>query len=384
MKKLFTRQLIYLLLFALTSICANSQSQDSLDIKQADTSKSAFDRFNKKMEHLFKIIPVPFVTYAQETGTMFGLAKFNIFNLSKKDTISQPSKVTANVTVSTKGNMAFGCGTSLNFGQGDYYIIAGFGIKEFPEYLLGIGNDVSIDDAELTTVSQWLLKFNALHELVEDFYIGVNYDFMDFWNVEKDDSSFLINENITGADGGIVSGFGPSIIYDNRDNRYNASTGMYFLAKYSTYQKFSGSDFTFNTVKIDYRKYFSPWRRHVIAFQVVNEYNYGDVPYFHLSMMGGSDRMRGYYQGAIRDKVLIDGQVAYRVHVWKIFGLAAFFAAGRVWPEYNDLTFKDMNYAGGIGLRIQVDSENKANLRLDFAYGKDGVKAFIFGFAEAF
>ena len=43
-----------------------------------------------------------------------------------------------------------------------------------------------------------------------------------------------------------------------------------------------------------------------------------------------------------------------------------------------------MNYAGGLGLRIKVDSENNTNLRLDFAYGKGGLKAVIFGFAEAF
>ena len=67
-----------------------------------------------------------------------------------------------------------------------------------------------------------------------------------------------------------------------------------------------------------------------------------------------------------------------------IFGMVGFFGAGRVYPAYSDLTFKDMYFSSGLGLRIMVDSENKANLRLDFAYGENGAKAFIFGFAEAF
>ena len=70
--------------------------------------------------------------------------------------------------------------------------------------------------------------------------------------------------------------------------------------------------------------------------------------------------------------------------IWKIFGLAAFFGAGRVYPGYEYLTFKDLYYSGGVGLRIRVDSENNTNLRLDFAYGKDGACSVIFGFAEAF
>ncbi len=384
MKKFIDHKLIYIVLFFLINVYAFSQTQISQSTKQQDTLKSSFDRFNAKAERLFKIIPVPFVTYTQETGTLFGLSKFNLFRLSKEDTISQPSKVVGSITVSTNGYMSMGGGTVFNFGKGQYYIITGFGVKQFPEYILGIGNDVSIDNVELTIVSEWLIKFNALHEAKENFYVGINYDFANYWDIEKEDSSFLIINNITGANGGIISGFGPSIIYDSRDNRYNASKGVFFLASYSTFQKFTGSDFIFNSIKIDFRKYFNPWLKHVIAFQIANDYHYGNVPYFHLSLMGGSDRMRGYYKGAVRDKLLIDSQIAYRMPVWKIFGLAAFFGAGRVYPDYEYLTFKDLYYAGGVGLRIRVDSENNTNLRLDFAYGKDGVCSVIFGFAEAF
>ncbi|MFC2107016.1 BamA/TamA family outer membrane protein [Bacteroidota bacterium] len=384
MKKHFTLKLIYLVVFTLIGVYASAQINDSLDVKKKDAKKSKMASINEKAMHLFKIIPVPFVTYAQETGTMFGLAKFNLFHLSKKDTISQPSKFSSNITVSTNGHLAFGTGVIFNFGQGKYYIITGFGIRKFPEYLLGIGNDVSIATVESTTVSKWLLTFNALREVKENVYVGIVYDFANFWNIKKDTNSFLIKDNVTGANGGIISGVGPSLIIDSRDNRYNASKGMFFLASYSTFQKFTGSDFTFNNIVLDFRKYYNPWLKHVIAFQIYNDYNYGEVPYFHLSLMGGTDRMRGYYKGAIRDKVLIDGQIEYRMPVWKIFGLAAFFGAGRVFPEYEYLTFKDINYAGGLGLRIQVDSENNTNLRLDFAYGKGGLKAVIFGFAEAF
>ena len=76
--------------------------------EKANDTLSWFDSFNKKAEHLFKIIPVPIISYSQEAGQILGLAKFNAFQLSKKDTISQPSKISESVSippVSTKINL---------------------------------------------------------------------------------------------------------------------------------------------------------------------------------------------------------------------------------------------------------------------------------------
>ncbi|RYY10989.1 MAG: hypothetical protein EOO04_36010 [Chitinophagaceae bacterium] len=73
---------------------------------QADTTAAKpptkFDQFNKKMEHLFKILPAPIISYSPEAGNIFGLAKNNIIELSKKDTISKPSKLSEVITFSTK------------------------------------------------------------------------------------------------------------------------------------------------------------------------------------------------------------------------------------------------------------------------------------------
>ena len=345
---------------------------------------SKFAEFNKKMEALFKKIPVPFASYTQETGTLFGLAKYNIIHLSKKDTISPPSKISGVATISTNGSMALAGGTQLYFGKGKYIFMSGTYIKIFPEYYLGIGNTVYVKDMEKIDVEKWGLDFDILKVIGENLYFGINYSYTNYWKITKEDSSMLDARNILGKNGGTTSGFGVSLLFDSRDSKYNSSKGMYFFSSYTTYQKFLGSQFAFNSVNLDFRKYWSIWPKHILAYQIASDFNYGNVPFFDLSMMGGSDRMRGYYQGAIRDHLLIDNQIEFRIPIWKIFGFAAFFGAGRVFNNYNDLAFKDIYYAGGGGLRIMVDSENRANLRLDFAYGKYGVKAFIFGFAEAF
>ena len=100
--------------------------------------------------------------------------------------------------------------------------------------------------------------------------------------------------------------------------------------------------------------------------------------------MGGPNTMRGYYEGALRDKILVDTQVEYRLPIWNIFGAVAFVGTGRVAESYSDLSLDGFWLSYGGGLRIKVDSENNVNLRLDYGFNQNGSGAFIFSFAEAF
>jgi hypothetical protein len=101
-------------------------------------------------------------------------------------------------------------------------------------------------------------------------------------------------------------------------------------------------------------------------------------------MLGGEEKMRGYYKGAIRDKVLVDAQVEYRMPIWKIFGLTTWVGTGRVAKEYKDLSLDGFWLSYGGGVRIKVDSENDINLRVDFGFGPNGVSGVYLNFAEAF
>src|SRR4029079_5803908 len=101
-------------------------------------SLSGFDSFNKKAEHLFKILPVPLYSYSTEAGNTFGLAKFNLFDLSKKDTVSKPSKLSEVVTFSSKGRVNASVTTELVFHQNKYVILSYINYKKQPEYIFGI------------------------------------------------------------------------------------------------------------------------------------------------------------------------------------------------------------------------------------------------------
>jgi hypothetical protein len=355
------------------------------DTLAADTL-SKFARMNKKAEKLFKIIPVPIVSYSTETGSVFGLAKYNVFDLVKGDTISTPTSLSELISFSTEGQFKVVVASNMYVKQDKINLKGGIEYVQFPEYILGVGNDVSRDDVEQIKTTRFafsnafLLGVNKSNTL----YAGVFQQYENYLKVEKDSNSYLVISQDPGVDGGGSSGVGIGLIFDTRDNRYNAREGMYFATSFLGFSNTFGSDFNYNSTSFDIRKYFNPWKNHVIAFQAFSQSNIGTVPFYSLANLGGSERMRGYYEGAIRDKVIIDAQVEYRIHVWSVFGLVAFASVGRVAETYKAMSLDGLWYAAGFGLRILVDSGSDINLRLDAGFGQQGSTTFALGFSEAF
>ena len=345
---------------------------------------SKFDRFNAKMEHFFKVFPVPIVTYSTEAGSTFGLAKFNLFHPSKKDTISKPSKISEVATFSTKGRVNVSISNDLILKENKFMILSFFNYRKQPEYVLGIGNDVSIDNVEQVTVDRIRFYTSPLVRVTKNYFLGPVFDLANYFSVKTDSNTVLTDYGAVGLNGGTDFGIGIVGALDSRPNRYNASSGALFMTTFMVYPDFLGSTYQFYRLDIDARKYFNPWLKHVIAIQAYTTYSSGDVPFYDLAMMGGEDRMRGYYKGALRDKVLIDAQVEYRMPVWNIFGITTWVATGRVADSYKNMSFNGLWLSYGGGIRIRVDSENNANLRFDMGFGPNGVSGFYFNFAEAF
>ncbi len=361
---------------------ANTFSQSEASVQQDTLSK--FDKFNQKAEAFFKWAPAPIITYSSEAGNTFGLAKFNLFHPSKKDSISKPSKLSEVATISTKGRVNISISNDLILKESKYMILSYFNYKKTPEYLLGIGNDVSIENVEEVSVDRLKFSTAAMRRVKENYYAGISLDFSDYYGIKADSNSFLVSDNISGLRGGTDVGVGIAGALDSRDNRYNAFKGALLLSTITFYPKFLGSRYEFTSIYIDARKYFNPWLKHVIAIQATTTYSSGDVPFYDLALLGGEDRMRGYYKGALRDKVLFDTQVEYRMPIWNIFGLATWVATGRVADSYKNMSLNGFWLSFGGGVRIRVDSENNTNLRFDMGFGPNGVSGFYFNFAEAF
>lgn len=382
MKKKY-KCIVLLLLFGITAF-AQTAVQTKVDTTAAQKTPSKFDSFNKKAEAFFKVFPVPIYGYTTEAGNIFGLAKFNVIDLSKKDTVSKPSKLTELVSFSSKGRVNVVLGGQLYFKENKYQILTYVFYQREPQYILGIGNDVSKENAELINFDRMKFYSNNLMQIKKNLYVGIPIEIANYWNMEIPSDSFLIQDNVTGVTGGYDVGTGFSGLYDTRINPYNPQQGAYCLSSLVFHPKFLGSTYQFTNFILDMRKYYSPWLKHVVALQAYTSNAFGNTPFYDLSQMGGSERMRGYYQGAYRDKALVDAQIEYRAPVWNIFGVVGFVGTGRVFESYQDLSFEAWRVSYGAGLRIMVDSKHQTNLRVDFGFGEGGIKGTYLSFGEAF
>ncbi|HPH47184.1 MAG TPA: BamA/TamA family outer membrane protein [Chryseolinea sp.] len=379
-----TKHSILSFLFFMALLPAMAQT-DTTKTAPADTL-SKFDSFNKKAERFFKVFPVPLISYSTDAGNIFGLAKFNTFRLSKKDTLSRPSKLSEVATFSTKGRVNVSISNDLIFQADRFMILSYFNYKKQPEFMLGIGNDVSRDDVEEVVTNRIKFASTAMMRVKGKFYAGIGMDIADYFGIEYADTSFLEQDQVLGRNGGTDFGVGIAGALDNRDNRYNASKGMLILTTMVFYPEAIGSTYQFTKFDLDMRKYFMPWKnlKHVIAIQASTTFTDGNVPYYDLAQLGGEDKMRGYYKGAIRDKVLVDGQIEYRMPIWNIFGIVGWIGTGRVGKGYDDLALSGFRLSYGGGVRIRVDSGSNVNLRIDMGFGPGGVSGFYLNFAEAF
>ena len=353
---------------------------------QEDTTSrsSKFDQFNKKAEKLFKIIPVPLYSYSSEAGHIFGLAKYNLIDLDKRDTISQPSRLAEVITLSTEGRINASVSTDFIWDENKYMVLGFINYKKQNEYVLGIGNDVSVEDVEEYGFQRFNFVNTGYIMVAKNLYVGAGFDISDYTELQYDTTGILVQENAIGLEPNTNFGIALTTRYDGRDNRYNAFSGSYADIKYTFYPSFLGNPYIYSKLYIDGRKYFNPWLKHVIALQATTTYSQGEVPFYDLALLGGEDKMRGYYKGALRDKVLVDAQVEYRLPVWSIFGMTTWVGTGRVAESYKDLSLDGLWLSYGLGLRIMVDTEHQTNLRFDFGFGQGNIKGFYINFAEAF
>ncbi|HEY4968175.1 MAG TPA: BamA/TamA family outer membrane protein [Puia sp.] len=375
-----------LFLFYLISAQAFAQTQtgtkkDSLPEVKKD-SLSGFDRFNKKAEHLFTILPVPIYSYSPEAGNIYGLAKFNVVNLSKKDTISKASKLSEVFTASTLGRINASIATQLVFDENRYVIISYVNFKKEPEYIWDIGNTIT-DDPEQDIVERFVFVGSALRQVKGNFYLGIPFDVSDYFNIQTDSNSFLVTDSVTGLKGGTSIGVGLAAAFDSRDNRYNSTKGAYILGTAVFYPGGWGP-YPFSKFALDARKYHTLRPGTILAGQATTSYTNGVVPFYELPEMGGDSQMRGYYQGGLRDNVLVDAQIELRQHIWNIFGIVGWFGIGQVQNSYSQVAMDQFHLSYGPGLRIMVDSKHQTNMRFDFGFGPNGIQGFYINFGEAF
>ncbi len=317
--------------------------------------------------------------YSTETQFGIGIVAAGLFRLDRSDLSIPPSNVSLFGDLTTTGAYVLGIRGNTYFNGGKYRLDHATSFYFRPSNFWGVGYDGGHDSTSCEMDRQQIqTRIDFLYQIFPKWYIGANasYQFTRALDIEK---PWYIPE---GEDSKYINtGVGFSVSYDSRDVITDPYTGFYFKIDQRFFPKFLGNKdyFTSNELIADY--YTPIWKGAILATDLHGLFHRGDVPWTMLSLMGGSSRMRGYYEGRYRDKDLLELQVELRQKLYKRFGGVVWVGVGNVFPDFKSFDISHTLPTYGLGLRWEF--KKRVNVRVDCGFGEDTV-GFMFNINEAF
>lgn len=403
------------ILFALLFIASAYQS-----FAQATLSPDTLNLKN------FKIVPLPIIGANPTSGWMFGVAPSATWYLGDKKNTSISSAL-GSVIYTTNKQLITTAKANTYFSGDSWNMLTDirFFISSQPTYGLGTGpqsvKPIAMSDAEFNgspyaplKTSQmmefsFLRLYNTLMKRYKEtrFYGGLGYH-MDYHYNIKDNLLNLdtVPQQITSHYGYnqikgfndknyLLSGISLNILYDSRDNAVNPYAGRMAFANIHINPAFLGSSQNSTVLWLEYRDYLHLSKdrpRHLIGFWTYGSFvTSGNVPYMDLPAVGWDQfgrSGRAYTQGRFRGENIVYTELEYRVPLQKkseLLGAVVFVngtTASNTYAGIGLFDYFDVGY--GVGLRIMVDKKSRANLNIDYAFGKYGHHGFYLGINEVF
>jgi hypothetical protein len=166
-------------------------------------------------------------------------------------------------------------------------------------------------------------------------------------------------------------------------NRFYPTQGSNFLMSSDFFSEELGSTFTFQRYEMKFDSYHSISKKQVFAYDLYACSVGGNPPFYAECVFGVQNELRGYPAGRYIDRKMLATQGEYRLTLPWHLGLAAFGGLGEVAPTLSDFRARDVLGSIGFGPRLNLNSKYHVNLRVDFAWGKNG-RTFSMGLGEAF
>ncbi|WP_373492766.1 BamA/TamA family outer membrane protein [Aquiflexum sp.] len=371
--------LLFLLFFANQKVIAQS-AKDTL--RNSAPIEKLFDFGDLIIDRISgeNWVFIPAVVYSPETSLGLGLRAIRIFKYKENEPSTlRPSSFPITFLYTLNNQTIFTTELDLWANDNKEYFNSRLELSNFPFKYYGIGNKPDILEGEPYTTRFAYIHFNYLRKISQGLYIGPRYEFRIDDIFRRIPGGILEISQVPGYDGQRISGLGMVMNLDTRDNIFQPTKGWFNRLEWMGYSSFLGSNFGFNQYTLDFRKYLKINGRQVLALQSWWSFTTGNPPFQHVSLIGGSDRMRGYFEGRFRDDHAMVHQAEYRLPLYRNLGMVLFGHTGQVASQASDFTWNRFKYGAGFGFRYKINQEG-LNIRLDFAFGDQ--KAFYFGLNE--
>ena len=323
------------------------------------------------------ITALPALSYSSGTGLLGGLL-INYYHFPDPKGESQKLDTINGKIIYTQKNQFKAAATSEWFFDDDNYNLSALvSFYNYPGTFYGIGPAASEDSGEEYTPIGFDLSCALKKAILPNLYLGPVYDFS-YVEIQDIESGGLLEAgDINGAGGTRISGIGAQLTWDKRDSRSFSSKGLLIDLKTTIYRREIGSEEDFFQANFDYRQFLRIYKEQVLAWQYIMKISGGNVPFRNLPPLGNNSIMRGYADNRYLDKIFSGFQAEYRFPViWRFCG-AIFGSVGQVAPDLAGFSLTDLKLSGGGGLRFAVTQEPKTNIRIDYAFSREGSQLYI-------
>ncbi|MCF7885167.1 MAG: outer membrane protein assembly factor [Candidatus Marinimicrobia bacterium] len=322
----------------------------------------------------------PVVLYTLETSLIFGGGGAMTIRDQNSHESARPDNINFYAIYTLKNQVAVLFNPDFYFEEDKWQLKIMSGYQKFPDLFYGIGNKTASDDAEDITTEDVIIRTGLTRRIYKNLRLGVMYHFnhTSVQHVEPDGQ--IKSGMLTGSQGSLLSGLGPIIDWDSRDNIFYPSKGYWFQFYATVYRDWLDSEFAFESYTFDFRHFLEIELRQILALQLVIKSMKGTIPFNQLARL---DMLRGIHASRFRDHNLAVAQVEYRFPVYKRFSGVLFTGIGDVIHRFGDFRLNDSKFSIGAGLRFAVLPDDKINLRFDIGFSRFGINPY-FQLSEAF
>ena len=362
-----------------TPASAEPPSQPIEDI--ADQVDATRDKTAASDKDSLLIVPIPQSSPTLGTGATLGAGYFYNPNGSR-----EPWITAVGVMATSNGSRAIGALHKMYL-AGDSIRITAFGgladvnLKYYGQGPIAAERDLFI----VLNENGWAGMLEAQKEVSENLFVGAKGLYLDVTtSIHRDEPLFPDAEIPRAEFDARLAQVGPTLSYDLRDNSLNTQNGLLMSASLMFADGAIGSDFDYDKLVAAANVYRRLRPGTVVAGRASLCRVSGGAPFFDMCMFGASSDLRGYDSGKWRDDASWAAQVELRQHLFGKFGAVAFAGIGGTADSLSDvLDDSEFLPSVGFGLRFMPVKAANTNVRVDYAWGKDGGALYI-SVGEAF
>ena len=312
---------------------------------------------------------LPLVARSIETDWSVGLAGSFTFRFNRHDTLTRTSNTQALALYSLRKQFIAAINGTTYFPGERIILNHQLSYSYFPDKFWGLGKEAPEKNEESYTFKQYYIYLHFQRKLQDRIFAGLLYEYQRLLNVDYQPGGLLDQLEVPGRHPYHISGAGLSLTYDSRNNAFAPDRGGFLQVFFNHFSPAFGSNFRYTNYVIDFRRFIQLNRQQVLAIQAYGFFNSGDVPLRSLASFGGSNSMRGFYDGRYRSKNQIVAQAEYRFPLFWRLGAVGFAGIGNVGSRLNELNFQELKYSYGGGLRLALNKKERLNLRVDYGWG---------------